>query len=269
MSFEDIAQQGIEDGLDGLQEALRDKRYAPSAVRRVVIPKDGGGERPLGIPTSRDRVVQMSAKMVLEPIFEADCVDCAHGYRPEHSAQDAVEEGQEALCEGQTDVVDADVSSYFDEIPHDALRKSLARRVSDGAMLERGKKGVKAPVAEEDGAGNQRMSGGKKSTKGTPQGGVISPLLANISRHRFLKDWLQGGMDEQLEATVVNYADDVVILTRGYAEEALAWTRRVMEAIGLSLNEDKTWVREATKETFDFLGYTYGPEHYRKDGHWY
>lgn len=269
VSFETLEEQGIEGWLDGLQEELRSKTYEPSAVRRVMIPKAGGGERPLGIPTIRDRVVQMATKMVLEPIYEADFEDCAHGYRPERSAKDAVEEVHEALCEGQTDVVDADVSSYFDEIPHDALMKSLARRVSDGAMLELVKKWLKAPVAKEDDEGNQRMSGGKKSTKGTPQGGVISPLLANIYMHRFLKHWFQSGMDEKLDATVVNYADDFVILTRGHAKEALAWTRRVMGAIGLSLNGEKTCVREATEESFDFLGYTFGPEHYRKDGHWY
>lgn len=269
VTFEDIERQGVEEWLDGLQEELQERTYEPSAVRRVMIPKDGGGERPLGIPTIRDRVVQMATKMVLEPIFEVDFEDCAHGYRPGRSAKDAVEEVHEALCEGQTDVVDADVSSYFDEIPHDALMKSLGRRVSDGAMLELVKKWLKAPVAEEDDDGNQRMSGGKKSTKGTPQGGVISPLLANIYMHRFLKHWFQCGMDEKLDATVVNYADDFVILTRGHAEEALEWTRRVMEAIGLSLNEEKTCVREATEESFDFLGYTFGPEHYRKDGHWY
>jgi RNA-directed DNA polymerase len=269
VTFEDIEQQGIKDWIEGLQDELRDRTYEPSAVRRVMIPKDGGGERPLGIPTIRDRVVQMAAKMVLEPIFEADFEDCAHGYRPEHSAQDAVEEVHEALCDGQTDVVDADVSSYFDEIPHDALMKSLARRVSDGAMLELVKKWLKVPVAEEDDDGNQRMTGGKKTTKGTPQGGVISPLLANIYMHRFLKHWFQCEMDEKLDATVVNYADDFVILTGGHAEEALAWTNRVMEAIGLSLNEEKTCVREAEEESFDFLGYTFGPEHYRKDGHWY
>lgn len=269
MTFEEIERQGIKDWIDGLQDELRNKTYEPSAVRRVMIPKEGGGERPLGIPTIRDRVVQMAAKMVLEPIFEADFEDCAHGYRPEHSAKDAVEEVHEALCEGQTDVVDADVSSYFDEIPHDALMTSLARRVSDGAMLELVKKWLKVPVVEEDDDGTQRMSGGKKTMKGTPQGGVISPLLANIYMHRFLKHWFQCGMDEKLDATVVNYADDFVILTRGHAKEALAWTRRVMKAIGLSLNEGKTCVREATRQSFDFLGYTFGPEHYRKDGHWY
>lgn len=269
VTFEDIEQQGIDGWIEELRSQLRDRTYDPSPVRRVMIEKDGGGERPLGIPTIRDRVVQMAAKMVLEPIFEADFEDCAHGYRPEHSAKDAVEEVHEALCDGQTDVVDADVSSYFDEIPHDALMTSLGRRVSDGAMLELVKKWLKVPVAEEDDDGNQRMTGGRKTTKGTPQGGVISPLLANIYMHRFLTHWFQCGMDEKLEATVVNYADDFVILTRGHAEEALAWTRRVMEAIGLSLNEEKTCVRHAQRESFDFLGYTFGPDYFPVNGNRY
>jgi RNA-directed DNA polymerase len=269
MTFEDIETQGRQDWLEGLRTELRTKTYEPSPVRRVMIRKPGGGERPLGIPTIRDRVVQTAAKLVLEPIFEADFEDCAYGYRPKRSAGDAIREVHRAICEGQTDVVDADLSKYFDTIPHSELMQSVARRVVDRHMLRLIKAWLKVPVEERDDRGNRRMTGGKKGNRGTPQGGVISPLLANIYMHRYLKAWKQHGKGAQYRARLVNYADDFVILTRGHAEQALEWTRRVMGAIGLTLNETKTTVCNAREQSFDFLGYTFGPERYRKDGHWY
>jgi RNA-directed DNA polymerase len=174
-----------------------------------------------------------------------------------------------ALCDGYTDVVDADLSKYFDTIPHDQLMRSLARRVSDGKMLKLIKAWLKAPVEETDERGKRHMTGGRGSRMGTPQGGVISPLLANIYMNRFLRVFQERGKDREFAAQLVSYADDFVILSRGRAEAALAWTRRVMAAIGLSLNETKTCIRSAREEHFDFLGYTFGPERYRKDGHWY
>src|SRR5438093_1121642 len=269
VGFEDIEAAGLEEWLSGLRKQLHDKTYKPDPVRRVMIPKPGGGERPLGIPTIRDRVVQTAAKLVLEPIFEADFEDSAYGYRPERSALDAVQQVHTALCQGYTDVVDADLSKYFDTIPHHELMQSVARRVVDRQMLKLIKAWLKVPVEERDERGNRRMSGGKKSKHGTPQGGVISPLLANIYMNRFLRAWRQRGKGGQYEARIVAYADDFVILSRGHAAEALAWTRWAMGAIGLTLNETKTCVRNARRETFDFLGYTFGPERYRKDGHWY
>jgi RNA-directed DNA polymerase len=269
VSFSDIEARGLEEWLASLRGDLRKQSYKPSPVRRVMIPKPGGGERPLGIPTLRDRVVQTAAKLVLEPIFEADLSDSAYGYRAGRSAKDAVERVHRALCDGHTDVVDADLSKYFDTIPHDQLMKSLARRVSDGKMLKLIKAWLKTPVEETDERGNRRMTGGKRSRMGTPQGGVISPLLANIYMNRFLRVFLERGKDREYSARLVSYADDFVILSRGEAEAALTWTRRVMGAIGLSLNETKTCVRNAREEHFDFLGYTFGPERYRKDGHWY
>jgi len=205
-----------------------------------MIPKPGGGERPLGIPTIRDRVAQTAAKLVLEPIFEADLSDSAFGYREGRSAGDAVERVHGALCDGYTDVVDADLSKYFDTIPHDQLMRSVARRVSDGKMLKLIKAWLKTPVEETDERGNRRMTGGKGSRMGTPQGGVISPLLANIYINRFLRVFVERGKHREFAARLVNYADDFVILSRGRAKEALEWTRRVMAAIGLSLNETKT-----------------------------
>jgi len=269
MTFDDIEAQGLQQWLSGLGEELRQETYKPSAVRRVMIPKPGGGERPLGMPTIRDRVVQTAAKLVLEPIFEVDFEPCAYGYRPGRSALDAVEEVHETLREGYTDVVDADLSGYFDTIPHSELMRSVARRVVDRRMLRLVKLFLKAPVQTEDGQGGRRMTGGKGSKRGCPQGGVLSPLLSNIYMHRFLRAWRLYGKGEQFKARIVNYADDLVILSRGHAAEALAWTRAVMRTIGLTLNEDKTSLVDADRETFDFLGYTFGPAYSRRTGRLY
>jgi RNA-directed DNA polymerase len=269
MTFERIEALGVEAWLAGLREDLVSKRYRPDPVRRVTIPKPGGGERPLGIPTIRDRVVQTAAKIVLEPIFEADFEDSAYGYRPRRSAVDAVKEAHRLICRGYTNVVDADLSKYFDTIPHADLLKSVARRVVDRHVLWLIKLWLKAPVAERDGDGKQRMSGGRSSKRGTPQGGVVSPLLSVVYMNRFLKHWRLTGRREAFRAHVVSYADDFVILSRGCAAEALAWTKAVMTKLGLTLNEAKTSVKDARQEGFDFLGYTLGPQHYRKDGHWY
>jgi RNA-directed DNA polymerase len=269
MTFEQIEAAGAQDWLAGLREELVSRTYRPQPVRRVMLAKPGGGERPLGIPTIRDRVVQTAAKLVLEPIFEADFEDSAHGYRPNRGGGQAVKEVHRLICRGFTDVVDADLSGYFDSIPHSDLMRSVARRVVDRHVLHLIKMWLKAPVEERDGDGKRRMSGGRKATCGTPQGGVASPLLANIYMNRFLKHWRQTARGEAFQAHVVSYADDFVILSRGRAEEALSWTRTVMTKLGLTLNEGKTSVKNARQEHFDFLGYTFGPEHYRKDGHWY
>ena len=270
VSFARIEEQGLEAWLAGLREELVSKTYRPDPVRRVKIPKpDGGGERALGIPTIRDRVVQTAAKLVLEPIFEADFEDSAYGYRPARGAVDAVREVHRLMCRGYTDVVDADLSKYFDTIPHGELLKSVARRVADGAVLRLIKLWLKAPVEEEGEDGKRRMSGGKGSKRGTPQGGVASPLLANIYMNRFLKYWRMTGCSHAFQAHVVAYADDFVILSRGYAADALAWTKAVMTRLGLSLNESKTSLRDARNERFDFLGYSFGPHRYKANGTWY
>ena len=269
VTFADIEAAGQEEWLAGLKATLRTKTYRPAPVRRVLIPKPGGGHRPLGIPTIRDRVVQTAAKLVLEPIFEADFDDSAYGYRPKRSATGAVQAVHEALCDGYTDVVDADLSKYFDTIPHQELLQSVARRVVDRHLLHLLKMWLKTPVEERDDQGKRHMSGGKRSTRGTPQGGVISPLLANIYMHRFLRAWRERGKDHQYQAQVINYADDFVILSRGHAAEALAWTRWAMTHLGLTLNETKTCLRTAPRESFDFLGYTFGQDRYRKTGQTY
>jgi RNA-directed DNA polymerase len=266
VTFDQIEASGLERWLVGLREDLVSKAYRPQAVRRVMIPKPGGGERPLGIPTIRDRVAQTAAKLVLEPIFEADLEDNAYGYRPKRSAGDAIRRVHQALRQGHTQVVDADLSKYFDTIPHAALMQSIARRIVDRHVLHLIKMWLSAPVEERDEEGNRRMSGGKDNKLGTPQGGVISPLLANISMNRFLKHWRLTGRDKAFRAQVVSYADDFVILSRGFADEALTWTKAVMTKLGLTLNEAKTSLKDARKERFDFLGYSFGPHHSTRDG---
>lgn len=267
VSIETIVEQDAEEWLDELREKLVDKDYQASPVRRVEIPKSSGGTRPLGIPTVEDRVVQMAVKLVIEPIFEADFEDEAHGYRPERSAKEAVQQVHEHLMEGRTDVVDADLSSYFDTIPHDQLIESVSRRVSDGTILGLIKMWLKAPVVDEDDDGTRRIE--PSGQQGTPQGGIVSPLLANIYMNRFLKFWKAHALDDELDARIVNDADDFVILTRGHAEEALHVTEWFMEAVGLELNEEKTEIRDVSREDLEFLGYQFGWEYHRKDGHTY
>jgi len=269
VTFAEIEAAGVQQWLTGLREELCSRTYRPQPVRRVMIPKPGGGERPLGIPTIRDRVAQTAVKLVVEPIFEVDLDESAYGYRPRRGGADAIKEVHRLICRGYTDVVDADLSKYFDTIPHRDLIQCVARRIVDRHVLRLIKLWLKVPVEERDGNGRQRMTGGKSSTCGTPQGGVISPLLANLYMNRFLKHWRATGRSEAYQAHVVSYADDFVILSRGHAAEALAWTEVVMTKLGLSLNEAKTSVRDARQERFDFLGYSFGPHYYRKDGHWY
>lgn len=266
--FADIDASGLEAWLAALAEELREERYRPEAVRRVRIPKPDGGERLLGIPTVRDRVVQQAAKLVLEPIFEADFEPNAYGYRPNRGALDAVREVHRAIQHGEVHVVDADLSKYFDTIPHRELMQSVARRVSDGKMLRLIKMWLKAPAEETDDRGHTSRTGGECSREGTPQGGVISPLLANVYIHRLLKAWKKYGLERHLRARIINYADDLVILCRDRsgAETALKSLRWVIERIGLRLNEQKTHLRNAREEPFDFLGYTFGPMVSRRTG---
>jgi RNA-directed DNA polymerase len=269
VTFEQIESEGLDEWLSGIREQLRAKTYKPQPVLRVMIPKPGGGKRPLGIPTIRDRVIQTATKLVIEPIFEADLEPNTYGYRPKRSAIDAIRVVHKLLIEGYVDVVDADLSKYFDTIPHAELMQCVARRISDRHVLRLVKQWLKAPVQSKDSNGKDRTSGGRKSRSGTPQGGVISPLLANLYMNRFLKYWRLKGCEQAFKAKVVAYADDFVILSRGRAAQALGWSQYVMEQIGLSLNMDKTSLKDARKEHFDFLGYTFGLMCLTNKGKWY
>ena len=261
-TFADIEAYGRELWLDELTTELRKRMYRPDPVRRVFIPKGDGKQRPLGIGSIRDRVVQMAVVLVLEPIFEADLQPEQHAYRPDHSALDAVRQVHGHVSTGHTEVVDADLSGYFDSIPHAELVKSLSRRISDRHLLGLIKMWLVAPVEETDDRGRtRRTTRNKDEGRGSPQGSPLSPLLANIYMRRFIVGWKTLGHERRLDAHIVNYADDFVICCRGTADEAMATMREMMSKLRLTVNEKKTRLCHVPEETFDFLGYTIGRCH--------
>jgi group II intron reverse transcriptase/maturase len=266
-TFADIEAYGLEKWLGELTKELKDKTYQPSPVLRVWIPKEDGKQRPLGIPTIRDRVVQTAAMLVLEPIFETDLQPEQHAYRPGRSALDAVKEVQRLLNAGYTEVVDADLSGFFDSIPHHELMQCVARRISDGRMLHLLKMWLEAPVEESGESGRtRRTTRSKDEGRGTPQGGVASPLLANLYMRRFVLGWKVLGHEARLNAHIVNYADDFVICCRGNADEALATMRDMMDRLRLTVNEKKTRRCDLPADTFTFLGYTFGRRYSHRTG---
>lgn len=264
--FDDIATYGVERWVEELAERLRTKDYRPEAVKRTWIPKPNGKLRPLGIPTITDRVVQTAAMMVLGPIFEADLAPEQYAYRADRGAHDAVRAVHRLLNAGHTQVVDADLSGYFDSIPHPELMKSVSRRIVDRHILHLIKGWLNAPIEEDDGKGAKtRSTPNRDSKRGTPQGSPISPLLSNLYMRRFIRGWKNLGLEKRWAAHIVNYADDFVICCKYGADHAMAAMRDIMGALTLTVNEEKTHLCQAPQERFDFLGYTFGQCYSRKD----
>lgn len=252
MTFEDVERYGVDKFLHEIIEELENKSYRPQPVLRVYILKPNGKTRPLGIPVIRDRIVQMAVKLVIEPIFEADFEDSSYGFRPKRSAGDAMRAVKENLKAGREEIFDADLSSYFDTIPHKELLELIGKRISDKNLLHLIKMWLKAPIVEDN-----NFKGGKGNRIGTPQGGVISPLLANIYLHLLDKAVnREGGSFYKQGIKIIRYADDWLLMSKRLTKEALSDLNNILERMKLKLNAEKSRIINAHKESLDFLGFT-------------
>jgi RNA-directed DNA polymerase len=270
-----MEEEGIEGHLRRLHEELKSKRYKPGGVKRVWIPKANGKMRPLGIPIVRDRIVQTAVLLIIEPIFEADFQDCSYGFRPDRSTHGALEEIRGHLKRGFQAVYDADLKGYFDSIPHEKLMACLRMRITDGSVLRLVKMWLEAPVVEEpSGSGGKWPSKWSRNKKGTPQGGVISPLLSNLYLHWFDTVFhRESGPAHWANAKLVRYADDFVVLARYQSSKLTSFIEEKLEGwLGLEVNREKTRVVDLQKEgeSLDFLGFTLRFDRDRKGrGHRY
>lgn len=260
MTFEKIEQEkGKQDYLLALQERLKGNTYQAGPTKRVELPKGNGETRPLGIPGIEDRIVQMAVKLIIEPIFEAGFSDNSYGFRPERSAHQAMDNIKDALLKGHTQVIDADLSKYFDSIEHKKLMKTVAEKIADKRILALLNQWLKAVVIKVGKGGKKTViGGGKKKKKGTPQGGVLSPLLANIYLNILDRIWDKYQLAEKHRAKMVRYADDLVILCANGTDTPFTLLKTVLNKLELRLNEDKTELKDALKEKFTFLGFQVG-----------